>query len=258
MERDLAQEIDDLKAQIEEMKALLIGNGKGRPSALMQNEVDKDELFRLIDDRTAEKVLSCIGNSDRLAILLALLKQPMRVSALVKACGFNTTGQVYHHLKPLVAADLIEEDKDAARGAYMVRPHRVQGILILLAGIREMADIKYSTGNWESSNQIHSGATMVDERYMATAEETQKIIDTFFSSINPLVLNTFSSREKKKLVILRVISGQFEKDRQYSEKEVNEILKPIYGDFATIRRYLIEYGFLERTPDCRSYWLKVD
>ena len=42
---------------------------------------------------------------------------------------------------------------------------------------------------------------------------------------------------------------------KYSECEVNEILKPIYDDYMTIRRYLIMYGFMERTRDGRQYWL---
>ncbi|HEX9062442.1 MAG TPA: DUF2087 domain-containing protein, partial [Clostridia bacterium] len=58
------------------------------------------------------------------------------------------------------------------------------------------------------------------------------------------------------IVILKKISEQFEKNKRYSEKELNHIIKEIYEDFATIRRYLIEYGFMERTNDCKEYWLK--
>ena len=103
---------------------------------------------------------------------------------------------------------------------------------------------------------IHSGATMVDERYSTSEDEAEKIIDTFFTSMNPLVLKSFSPKEKKKLVILRVIAEQFERVRRYTEKEVNDILKPIYEDYVTIKRYLIEYGFMDRTLDCKEYWLK--
>ncbi len=35
----------------------------------------RDDLLKLISDNVAEKVLSCLGNSDRLNILLALLKK---------------------------------------------------------------------------------------------------------------------------------------------------------------------------------------
>jgi len=67
---------------------------------------------------------------------------------VIEECGYNTTGQVYHHLKPLLAADLIMED-DNNRGCYFVQPHRVQGVIMLLAGISDMLDTKYTQGDWE-------------------------------------------------------------------------------------------------------------
>jgi hypothetical protein len=161
-------------------------------------------------------------------------------------------------LKPLVAADLIAEDKESSKGTYVVKPHRVQGIIMLLSGIRDMIDIQYSSGNWDATNQMHNGAKMVDARYMVTADETQKIINTFFISTDPYVLKAFPPKEKKKLVILRVIAEHFEKGKIYREPEINEILQLIYDDYVTIRRYLIEYGFMERTQDCRQYWLKTN
>ena len=103
---------------------------------------------------------------------------------------------------------------------------------------------------------IHNGAKMVDDRYFTTESEEKKILSSMFSSLSPLKLKTFSTKEKRKIVILRKISEQFEKSRRYSEKEVNGIIKEIFDDYATIRRYLIEYGFMERTNDCKEYWLK--
>lgn len=103
---------------------------------------------------------------------------------------------------------------------------------------------------------VHSGAAMVDERYMISVEEEEKILRTAFSSTDPLVLSVFPSKEKKKVAILRAIAGCFRRNTRYTEKQVNEILKPIYGDYVTIRRYLIEYGFLDRVPDGSEYWLR--
>lgn len=102
---------------------------------------------------------------------------------------------------------------------------------------------------------IHNNAVYVDDRYLTTEQEKQQIIDSFFSSLDPLVLKTFSSKEKKKVVILGKIAEQFEYGKQYHEKEVNQILKPIYEDYMTLRRYLIMYGFMERTKDGSTYWL---
>ena len=122
----------------------------GRQSNWISNQVDADRLLELIESNVAAKVLACIGNNDRLNMLLALLRAPRTAAQLVEECGYNTTGQVYHHLKPLLAADLIKED-DNSRGCYFVQPHRVQGVIMLLAGISDMLDTKYTQGNWEQT-----------------------------------------------------------------------------------------------------------
>lgn len=61
-------------------------------------------------------------------------------------------------------------------------------------------------------------------------------------------------KQKEKLVILRRIAELFAPGREYSEPEVNGILMPLYMDHVTIRRYLIEYRFLDRKPDGSAYW----
>ncbi len=110
----------------------------GRQSNWIQNEVNTDDLLALIESKSAYTVLECIGNNDRLTLLLALLRTPMTVAALVEKCGFNSTGQAYHHLKSLIAADLVFEVEQAERGVYAVKPRRVQGIIMLLAGISDL------------------------------------------------------------------------------------------------------------------------
>lgn len=103
---------------------------------------------------------------------------------------------------------------------------------------------------------IHDHATMVDDRYVITEEENEQILRNAFISLEPLVLKHFPVKEKKKIAILRKIAAEFVKNRQYSEKEINAILKPVFADYVTIRRYLIEYGYMDRTRDCSAYWLK--
>lgn len=103
---------------------------------------------------------------------------------------------------------------------------------------------------------VHKGAKMVDERYVITQDEREKILENVFDSLEPLKLKVFSKKEKKKIVILSRIAGEFKQQQTYTEKEVNEVLKEIYEDFATLRRYLVEYGYMERTRDGKSYWLK--
>ncbi|MCL2604326.1 MAG: ArsR family transcriptional regulator [Defluviitaleaceae bacterium] len=112
------------------------------------NSVSTDKLLELIESNAAAKVLACIGSNDRLNMLLALLRTPRTAAQLVEQCGYNTTGQVYHHLKPLLAADLVQEEGN--RGVYAIPGHRVQGIIMLLAGISDMLNPKFSQGDWEA------------------------------------------------------------------------------------------------------------
>ena len=58
------------------------------------------------------------------------------------------------------------------------------------------------------------------------------------------------------VVILLKIAENFKPGKKYTETEVNRILKRINDDFPYIRRLMIEYGFLDRTSDCSSYWIK--
>ena len=44
---------------------------------------------------------------------------------------------------------------------------------------------------------------------------------------------------------------------KYTEKELNNIIKKYIPNFAAIRRYFIEYGFMDRTKDCNQYWIKA-
>ena len=112
----------------------------GRQANWIKNEVNADDLLRAVEDRTPERVLACVGSNERLNILIALLKKPMTVAEIVKKCGFGSTGQAYHHMKPLLAAGIIAEGEEGAgKGVYVVRFDKVRGIIMLLAGICELA-----------------------------------------------------------------------------------------------------------------------
>lgn len=111
----------------------------------------------------------------------------------------------------------------------------------------------------ESDHQFihfHKGAKMVDDRYAITEAEKKKVLSTYFKKGLDGQLDKFPSKEKRKLIVLQNIIQHFERNKVYTEQEMNTILKPIYSDFANIRRYLIEYGFMERNKDGTAYWIK--
>jgi len=110
--------------------------------------------------------------------------------------------------------------------------------------------------NAETLAPVHNHATRLDDRYVITLQERERVLETAFERLSPLLLRHFPAREKKKVVVLAKIAEQFTLGQKYSEKEVNQALKPIYQDYALIRRCLIEYGFMDRTKDGSAYWLQ--
>ena len=121
------------------------------------SETNVDRLLELIESNIAAKVLACIGSNQRLNLLLALLRAPRTAAQLVEECGYNTTGQVYHHLKPLLAADLVKEEEQLGRGYYVIQSHRIQGVVMLLAGISDLVCAKYSSGAWDAVEDNSNG-----------------------------------------------------------------------------------------------------
>ena len=104
---------------------------------------------------------------------------------------------------------------------------------------------------------IPRSSKQVDERFAITEEENNQILATCFKQGLDGPLDSFPLKEKKRVAILRHILKCFDANKNYTEKEVTAIIKPIYDDYALLRRYLIEYGFMERTQDGSSYWVKL-
>ncbi|TRZ36741.1 DUF2087 domain-containing protein [Niallia circulans] len=103
---------------------------------------------------------------------------------------------------------------------------------------------------------VHKTAKMVDDRYNITEEEQEKTVRKYFEDQLEARLKKFPLKEKQRLIILREIIKHIDNDKTYSEKALNDILKPIYEDYVLIRRLMIEYGFIDRKDDGSEYWVK--
>ena len=106
---------------------------------------------------------------------------------------------------------------------------------------------------------FHKNIPVNDERIMITEEEKDKIIEKYFDNKKPeMILKRIPKKQKEKLVILKQIITVFDKNKRYSEKEINQILKNIADDFASIRRYLVDFNFMNRTKSGSEYWITID
>ena len=65
-------------------------------------------------------------------------------------------------------------------------------------------------------------------------------------------LTSLPSRSSYRLAALAVLADRFERDRLYDEREVNAILVDDAPDPATLRRLLVDLGFLGRLNG--TYW----
>lgn len=46
-----------------------------------------------------------------------------------------------------------------------------------------------------------------------------------------------------------------ENKNSFTEKEINEVIKPVYEDFALVRRYFVDNGYLSRDSYGKQYYL---
>ncbi|HVM00386.1 MAG TPA: DUF2087 domain-containing protein [Egibacteraceae bacterium] len=84
--------------------------------------------------------------------------------------------------------------------------------------------------------------------YGMTAEE-QAVLARFFSGAR---LTEIPAARGKRRVVLERIALEFEPGRRYAERDVNALLERYHGDYAALRRYLVDEGFLDRARD--EYW----
>lgn len=65
-------------------------------------------------------------------------------------------------------------------------------------------------------------------------------------------LQTMPKKQEPRQQILNYISSQLEAG-EYSEKEINQWLDNFHKDYAMLRRFLVDYGYLTRTKDGAVY-----
>ncbi|RKN04855.1 ArsR/SmtB family transcription factor [Streptomyces radicis] len=79
------------------------------------------------------ETLGALGQPVRLRLMQALLEGRSAVAELTELDGLGTTGQIYHHLRQLVATGWLET---TSRGRYQVPPTRLVPLLIMITAAR--------------------------------------------------------------------------------------------------------------------------
>ncbi len=174
------------------------------------------------------------GLSEHQSSLLSLFYQGKSDSEVQKELNIGSTSTIRNH-----------------RFAFKEKERQSKVFLVMMDLLKE------KNKNAVAVVKPHKTATMVDDRYAVTEEENEKLLRKYFPQGTTGKLTSFSMQEKHKIVVLRAIAKRFESSRAYTEKELNKILKEVYeDDYVAIRRYLIQYGFMDRNRDGSEYWVK--
>jgi DNA-binding transcriptional ArsR family regulator len=102
-----------------------------------------EDLTR-VDPALVAPALAALGSAQRIQIVQVLLHQPASTAELTAALEGGSSGQLFHHLKELLAAGIIYQP---ARGTYAIRDPHVIPILTLLSGaldVRGTTDMEAS------------------------------------------------------------------------------------------------------------------
>ena len=83
-------------------------------------------------------------------------------------------------------------------------------------------------------------------------EDVRKVLKSFLNADGSL--KQIPPQGNKLLIILNFIVDAFAFDTNYSEKEVNTVLRRFYIDTAALRRYLVDNGLMDRESDGTRYW----
>jgi hypothetical protein len=86
----------------------------------------------------------------------------------------------------------------------------------------------------------------------AKQEDVRKVLKNFLNADGSL--KQIPPMGNKLLIVLNFIVDVFAYDTNYTEKEVNTILRRFHVDTAALRRYLVDYGLMAREGDGSRYW----
>ncbi|TDL63298.1 DUF2087 domain-containing protein [Paenibacillus amylolyticus] len=178
---------------------------------------------------------SVTGLSDVQRGLLAQFYEGKKDAEVQKALGIGSASTIRNHRFVL---------KEKERQAK---------IFLALMELLKSKDTQ-APAEWVSPVTRH-GHTIHPNSFDITEQDREKVLNKYFPEGNGGPLTTFHMQQKHKYIVLTEIAKRFETERKYSEKQVNELLKEVNDDYVEIRRYLIDYGLLEREPDGSQYWL---
>lgn len=175
--------------------------------------------------------LKALSDASRLRIVGLLAARPYAVEELAAALELSP-GTVVHHLKRLQAAGLAGS---RASHPYMVYSLRIES----LQSLGRQLDIL------EKGSEAEDVANLPGPDGQPLPAFDAKVLRAFIADGR---LVSVPAQEKKREAVLRYLLERCfpERDQEWPEKEVNARLALYHQDVASLRRYLVDGGYLAR------------
>lgn len=176
----------------------------------------------MMTERETVALFKCLADKSRLQILRSLAKEDLYVELLSERLGLSPS-TVSFHLKKLAEVGAVTSRKEQYYTMYTLR--------------REVFDRTILSLLLQESDE----AAVQTEREAAWR---QKVLSSFSDMDGRLT--TIPSQRKKRLIVLERLAEAFEPGKTYTEREVNLMIADFHDDFCTLRRDLVDEGFMRR------------
>jgi hypothetical protein len=177
----------------------------------------------------ARELLALLAEPDRLRALAAVVLGAGDLPAVAERAGLEPRAAA-RALSRLAAGGLLEGE--AGKG-YRVRTEALKA-----AAIPPAADAGAGGGGGHGRRG--------DSREPPAGSPEAAVLRRFLHHGRLLAM---PAAHGKRLVVLDHLAGLFEPGRRYLEPEVNELLARYHPDYAMLRRYLVDDGFLDRADE---------
>jgi hypothetical protein len=180
---------------------------------------------------TPREILGLLAEEDRLKVVSALVLGAS-TSAEITATTGMTPRRSGRALARLATGGLVEGDA----GGYRLR----------LEALREAARADTGADTPPDTGADAGADAGAEPGPPGPGGESARLLSRFVRGNR---LTSIPVARGKRLVVLDHLAGLFEPGRRYTEAEVNQTLGAWHSDYASLRRYLVDEGFLRRADE---------
>lgn len=171
------------------------------------------------DLNTLLQFFKALANESRLKLVGAIAQQERSVEELASILVLKEP-TVSHHLTKLKQLQLVQMRSEGNTHYYRLDLDTLQNLQKATLTATQVARTDIDDNIWET-----------------------KVLDSFVEADR---IQEIPASRKKRRIILKWLVQKFECDRLYSELELNQVIKPIHADTATLRRELVGYNMMHR------------